>query len=162
MHYLAFGLLAAGGLLIAFWVAPPRPQPGKEKSAGLGEVLEQGRKALERQAEQIPLIGSSLAKTRKQRLHLAVRDRLPSFWGDLGIYLREGRRELGKAIEATIVAGTISKSGLTSWPTAQAASTGMNIWTVATLDTSSVRSVTPRHARTMVTMRGRSPTLANS
>lgn len=101
MHYLAFGLLLAGGLLVAFWIAPARPQPGKEKRAGPREALGDVRKAL-RQADQIPLIGSGLAKTRKARLHLAVRDRLPSFWGDLAIYLREGRKDLGKAIQATI------------------------------------------------------------
>jgi Flp pilus assembly protein TadB len=37
---------------------------------------------------------------RRRELHLQIRNRLPSFWGDVRIYVAEGRRDLRGAIQA--------------------------------------------------------------
>lgn len=105
MEYLLLAALFLGGLLVAFSTARIRRTPAGGDRPEPEEMLRNfraGLRALERRADHLPLLGSSLQAGRKKELHRAARDRLPSLWGDTAIYLREGRRDLRGAILAAI------------------------------------------------------------
>lgn len=100
MAELFFALLLLGGLMIVFSGLPSRT--GDAPRPDLRAVLTGGLRAFERQADRLPWVGRKRALERRRALHRAVRDRLPSFWGDVGIYLREGRKDLRGAVLAAI------------------------------------------------------------
>lgn len=109
MPYLLFALLFGGALLIALADMPGRPagaiaavDPTPDSGQRLRAALTGRLRELERQADRWPIVGAELARERRRELHYAVRDRLPSLWGDLAIYLREARRDLRGALLAAI------------------------------------------------------------
>ncbi len=99
---LAFGVLIVGALCIVVATTPfpvtAEPGPG----ASLREVLTGRLREVERRTDRLPLVGPRLAAARRRQVHCQVRDRLPGFWGDVAIYLKEGRRQLPGAIAAAI------------------------------------------------------------
>jgi len=101
MPYLLFALLGGGALLVALAGTPVLPAT-TAGTADLRAALTGRLRELERRADRLPLVGPGLARGRRRELHYAIRDRLPSFWGDLAIYLREARRDLRGAILAAI------------------------------------------------------------
>lgn len=99
MPYLLFALLLGGALLVALAGAPAGR---RTELPDLRAVLTGRLRELERRADRLPVVGPEIARGRRRELHYMVRDRLPSFWGDLAIYLREGRRDLRGALLAAI------------------------------------------------------------
>jgi hypothetical protein len=109
MPYLLFALLLGGALLVALAGAPALrtaaagpPDPSTGSGQRLRAVLTGRLRELERRADRLPVVGPEIARGRRRELHYVVRDRLPSFWGDLSIYLREARRDLRGALLAAI------------------------------------------------------------
>ena len=101
MPYLVFALLYGGALLVALSSTPVLPVT-TAGSADLRAALTGRLREIERSADRLPVVGPEIARGRRRELHYAIRDRLPSFWGDLAIYLREARRDLRGAILAAI------------------------------------------------------------
>jgi len=103
---LLLATLFLGGLLVAVATAPhAAPAAGAEGRMDPAQMLaavRAGWRALERRADRLPLLGPALQAGRKKDLHRAARDRLPSLWGDIAIYLRQGQRDLRGAILAAI------------------------------------------------------------
>lgn len=99
MGYAGFGLLILGGLLVVLSGLPAGRSGGRP---GLREILTGGLRAFERRMDRLPWVEARKAQVRKRELHFAVRSRLPSFWGDVGIYLREGRKDLRGAVLAAV------------------------------------------------------------
>ncbi len=99
---LAFGALIIGAFCIVLATAPALPQPTPDQEPSLRDALLGRLREVERRADRLPVIGPSLTTSRRRQVHAQVRDRLPGFWGDVVIYLKEGQRQLPGAIAAAI------------------------------------------------------------